>query len=202
MRRNLLLAIMLVTLALSNPLATRADEARQKGPAPNMARARLAELGEIAILQTEQIPEQYTVAEKVTITELRTEIIGGRAVAKPVEVVKEVPVVRTRLVERNSERSFSKEAFHVLDVAGKKVEGDALAKALAKEKPVLVAYGKKPIDPFYADFFKPGTLVVYVHEAPPQPARAAPVPIRAEAIPLRAVPVPAVPDRVPEVPPK
>lgn len=193
-------------------LAALAEDASSKALAPKMASAKIAESGELTILHTELVPEQFTETRKVTVTEFRTEIVGGRQVAKPVEVVREVSVASTRYLAKEIEIRIAKENFHVLGLEGQAIEGEALSKALANGKPVLFTYGKKMIDPFYADFFKPGTLVVYLHEAPPGPPAAAPVPapIRAEAIPLRgirlravpAIPVPAIPEPAPEAPPE
>lgn len=208
LRQTLSIATAFLSLALV-PFPATADDAppSPKGPPPKMATAKLTESGELVILHTAQVAEQITETEKVTVTELRTEIIGGRQVAKPVETIREVPVVRTQFAEKELENRAAKDAFHVLDLDGKSIEGDALTKALASEKPVLFTYGKKPIDPFYASFFKPGTLVVHLHEAPPQPPQPAAPPRRAGRLPLRAVPeklipVPAVPERAPEAPPK
>lgn len=208
MRQTFTLAFAICSL-VSFATYARADEAPLKGPAPSMARAKLAESGELTLVHADMVPEQFTETQKVTVTEFRTEIIGGRSVAKPAEVVKEVMVVKTRFVEKELSKQVAKDKFHVIDVEGQRIEGDVLAKSLASEKPVLFTYNKKALDPFYAAFFKPGTLVVYLHEAAPEPARLTPAPgaIRAEAIPLRgvirrAIPVPIEAEAVPEAPPK
>lgn len=208
MLRSAGLAIGVFAISICGGLVARADDAPTKGPAPAMAKARLADSGELVILHTDVVPEQVAETKKVVVTEFRTEIVGGRSVARAVEVPREIVVNTTKYTEKEVEKKIAKDAFHVRDIDGKELSSDALAKSLTKEKPVLFIYGKKPLDPFYADFFKPGTLVVYLHEAPPEkPQVALPAPVRGKAIPLRAVPlpaipVPAVPDRIPEAPPK
>ena len=142
-----------------------------------MVVAKLAEGGAIATRRIVLVPEQKTEVQKVTVTEFRTEIVGGKAVARPVTSEKEVPVVTTTFAEQVVEMSVAKDTYIVRDIEDKKIEGEALSDVLGKERPVLLVQGTKSLDPFYAAFFKPGTLVVYMNSTNDKAVRGVPAPV-------------------------
>jgi hypothetical protein len=203
MQRNFSISVALLSTIVVCATA-RSEDPLPKRQAPSMVVAKLAEGGGLAIRRVVFVAVNKTEVQKITVTELRTEIVGGRAVAKPVAIEKEVPVVTTSYEEQVRESRLATDAFFVRDLDGKKLDPEALAKALATEKPVLLAENSKPLDPFYAAFFKPGTLVVHLNADDDKSGRPVPVPLPAfdPAVP-RPVPkpLPAAPVEIKIAPP-
>ena len=99
-----------------------AEDSEPRGQPPAMVSARLGEGELLTIQRVVIVPEQRTEIQKVTVTEFRTEIVGGKAVARPVTIEKGVPVVTTTFAEVVQEFEVTKEAYQIRDLAGKRLE--------------------------------------------------------------------------------
>ncbi|MFQ3593899.1 MAG: hypothetical protein SNJ82_12030 [Gemmataceae bacterium] len=147
-------------------------EPKPKGPAPVLVKIS-GKVDAVSVL----VPQ----VRMVTIEKEVIEEKDGVKVAKRVR--EQIPQTFNRYV------TFRLTGAKGQLASGKKLDADAVAKALDKEQVVALSVDGKPVDPAYLRMLKPGTLVI---EATPSEAGGinAPVPLPAPVPPPvdRAVP--------------
>jgi hypothetical protein len=171
----------LLSLAAAALFAASAPAGEPKLPAnpapPQTAYARAAADGKkvvITLKLAELAAENQTRVEVQYVTETRVQ--GGKTVVEKVPVRREVQV--TVLKARRWRKVLVDAGYKAVSVrtaAGKRVAAGDLLRLLKKDTPVLVSQNG-PVDPFYLQVVRPGTLVIVV---PPQmlyqwPAREVP----------------------------
>jgi hypothetical protein len=160
MMRALLGAFMLMMFAGS--VGAQDSPSRPKGPPPAQVPVRI-DKGQLVVPHVVQDARQET----------RTRTVNKDGQDRQEQYTATVPVLREELQRLNLS---DVQAF---DTTGKKIDPAQLPDLLSKETVVLVSTDGRPVDPFYLQIIKEGTLVLILPvPKPPANERVAPPPRR------------------------
>lgn len=159
MNSTLLALALTWTAAAPVPVVERV--APPKGPPPAHA---------IAVFKDGKLRVQRTTLVPVTWYEqqTRTVVRDGRPITQKIVV----PVTRNQ-VQQQIKWVDRPKAY---DTAGKEIDALRLAELLKRETAVLISGDGKPLDPFYLDTIKDGTLILVVDRVGPLAGDVLPAP--------------------------
>jgi hypothetical protein len=149
-------AVLVAALSAAVPAAEPA--ARPSGPPPQMMAVKYDKEGFLTAITTVPV---YKEVERNQVV-----IVDGKPVTTIVKsaVMESVPVTR----------QYKVKDMKLFGLDGLPIDADKLPKLLARETMVLVSPDGRPLDSFYTQFFKEGTLVIVL---PTPKAEAIPVPL-------------------------
>lgn len=135
------------------------------GPAlcqrPSRPSGQAPQLISVTIQDGSIIWESMVTRYKTEVRTVEEKTDDGKTIPKTVNV--KVPIAET------VKSSFELTKLSIKQLDGKAVTAEEVATRLKEATPVLLAPSDAPIDPFYAQFYKPETLVIVLPTKAPAP---------------------------------
>jgi len=155
MNRTVTMAVLVVVFGIESEAA----ETRLPPQAPpGFGLATATSAGSIDIMHYET---SKRVRETITETVEETTADGKRVLKDGKPILKKVQKEVMKLVPEEGHTIWGAEDFRVFR-DGVRLDAEMLAELLKQPTPVVVYRSSRLLDPFYLQFFKAGTLVVYV----------------------------------------